>query len=72
MRYGGGKAPTGNTVQVNFTLTQTLPRPVYLYYGLRSYYQNHRRYLKYFSTDQMNGKEIDLNAVSTVIILGKE
>jgi hypothetical protein len=37
--------------------------PIYLYYGFTNYFQNHRRYLKYFSVDQMNGKTIDSTAV---------
>lgn len=40
-----------------------LAQPVYLYYGLTQYYQNHRRYIKLFSTDQMNGNEVGLDTV---------
>lgn len=64
MSYGGGDAPTNLLKEVSFTLTQTLPQPVFLYYGLRSYYQNHRRYIKFFSTDQMNGMEISTETVN--------
>ena len=29
--------------------------PVFLYYRLSNYYQNHRRYVKSFSSDQLRG-----------------
>lgn len=41
-----------------------MAQPIYFYYGFTNYYQNHRRYLKYFSPDQMNGKDIDQTTVS--------
>jgi hypothetical protein len=38
---------------LNITITNGITAPVYLYYGLREFYQNHRKYLKYRSTDQL-------------------
>ena len=40
-----------------------MAKPIYLYYGLTNYYQNHRRYLKNFSPDQMVGKTISEKTV---------
>ena len=59
--YQNGDQPqnTGNNITVDFTLDDTLKAPVYLYYGLNNFYQNHRRYIKFFSTGQMNGNEVD-------------
>eukprot|EP00919_Chromeraceae_sp_WS-2016_P068188 GHVR01161562.1.p1 GENE.GHVR01161562.1~~GHVR01161562.1.p1 ORF type:complete len:127 (+),score=1.92 GHVR01161562.1:310-690(+) len=35
-------------------------QPIYLYYGLNGFYQNHRRYMKFFSPDQLeNGLQYD-------------
>lgn len=59
MKYNDDKQGDNNVITVSFTLSEELPQPIYLYYGLTNYYQNHRRYLKYFSPDQMNGKTID-------------
>jgi hypothetical protein len=42
-----------SSCKVTFTLTDTLKAPVYLYYGFKGFYQNHRRYLKYFSNSQL-------------------
>lgn len=55
----GGAQSTNNLITVDFELTSTLKAPVYLYYGLNNFYQNHRRYLRFFSTGQMNGNEVD-------------
>jgi hypothetical protein len=44
---------TTSPCKVTFTLTSTLPAPVYFYYGFKGFYQNHRRYLKYFSNGQL-------------------
>jgi len=45
-----------------------MPQPVYLYYGFTNYYQNHRRYLKFFSPDQMNGRTIDETTVKQLLL----
>lgn len=49
-----------------FTLTDTLQAPVYLYYGMTNFYQNHRRYIKFFSSQQLDNGE---QAVSDVILV---
>jgi hypothetical protein len=38
---------------VTFTLSSTIHAPAYVYYGFKGFYQNHRRYLKYFSNAQL-------------------
>ncbi len=40
---------------VNIVITETLKAPVYFYYGLSNFYQNHRKYLKSRDADQLAG-----------------
>jgi hypothetical protein len=40
---------------VNFTFTEDVTGPVYVYYNLKNYYQNHRRYVKSRSALQLEG-----------------
>jgi len=42
--------------QVDFNVTESLTAPVFLYYGLTNFYQNHRRYVKSRSENQLLGK----------------
>ena len=44
---------------VNITLRKEMKRPVYFYYGLTNYNQNHRRYVKSRSDIQLRGDRID-------------
>ncbi|KAH8861551.1 Cell cycle control protein isoform 1 [Schistosoma japonicum] len=37
------------------TVETSIPRPVYLYYGLKNFYQNHRRYVRSKSDEQLLG-----------------
>eukprot|EP01063_Lacrimia_lanifica_P040958 TRINITY_DN9448_c0_g1_i1.p1 TRINITY_DN9448_c0_g1~~TRINITY_DN9448_c0_g1_i1.p1 ORF type:complete len:470 (+),score=161.15 TRINITY_DN9448_c0_g1_i1:214-1623(+) len=40
---------------VEFTLDETFSGPVYMYYQLKGFYQNHRQYLRSRSQTQLNG-----------------
>ena len=46
--------------QVNITLDRPLRSTVHVYYGIKNYYQNHRRYLNSLDVEQLHG---DLNKV---------
>jgi hypothetical protein len=69
----GGKAPdsvdswfwdgTNNKCTVRFTLKKTYKAPVFLYYRLSNFYQNHRRYVKSLSTDQLSGVAAPVSAL---------
>ena len=50
-------------IRVSFTLSKAMPAGSFLYYGFTNFFQNHRRYLKFFSVDQMQGDKIDEAAV---------
>lgn len=47
------------TCLVNFKINNKMEAPVYLYYQLTNYYQNHRRYVKSRSDPQLQGKYND-------------
>lgn len=46
------------TCSLFFDIPETLGPPVYLYYRLTNFYQNHRRYVQSFNQDQLKGKAI--------------
>lgn len=41
------------TCTLSFSVSKDISAPVYLYYGLTEFYQNHRKYMKYRSTTQL-------------------
>nr|POF17649.1 meiotically up-regulated gene 89 protein [Quercus suber] len=47
---------TTPTCHVQFRIPDDLKPPILLYYQLTNFYQNHRRYVKSFDQDQLNGK----------------
>lgn len=55
--------PDGQTIQCNkeFTLSSDIASPVYVYYQLDNFYQNHRRYVKSRSNQQLMGNELTLD-----------
>jgi hypothetical protein len=52
--------------RVTFTLAAALKAPVYFYYGFKGFYQNHRRYLKYYSSNQLSTGDPFASTVSIV------
>lgn len=46
---------------IRFNVPADLQPPVFLYYKLTSFYQNHRRYVKSFDADQLRGKHRTAN-----------
>ena len=45
----------GTSCQVTFQVTEKMKKPVYVYYELHNFYQNHRRYVKSRSDEQIRG-----------------
>lgn len=41
-----------------------IPAPIYVYYQLDNFYQNHRRYVKSRSNEQLMGTDLDVNQLS--------
>lgn len=53
--------------QVQFQVFHTMKGPLYLYYRLHNFYANHRRYVKSFSEDQLNGKAASLDDIKNTV-----
>lgn len=47
---------TGNECDITFTAPNDMEQPVYVYYELTNYFQNHRRYVKSRSDTQLRGE----------------
>lgn len=50
---------------IDFTIPQTMTAPVFLYYRLTGFYQNHRQYIKSFDADQLSGKPVSGSGLGT-------
>lgn len=49
---------------LQFSIPNDIGPPVYLYYRLSNFYQNHRRYVKSLDTDQLKGKALSNGSIS--------
>jgi hypothetical protein len=61
--------------EIEFTLKKTMYAPIMVYYQLNNFYQNHRRYVKSKSIDQLKGsilKEADLKSECEPIVTMKD
>mmetsp|Transcript_22109 Transcript_22109/g.32207 ORF Transcript_22109/g.32207 Transcript_22109/m.32207 type:complete len:363 (+) Transcript_22109:117-1205(+) len=54
----------GKQCSVTFNIGEDVEGPVYVYYELENFYQNHRRYVKSRSSLQLEGENLDKNDVS--------
>ncbi|KAL8634627.1 MAG: hypothetical protein Q9228_007784, partial [Teloschistes exilis] len=48
---------------LQFTVPHELDPPVFLYYRLTNFYQNHRRYVKSLDTNQLKGDAVSSDAI---------
>lgn len=55
-----------NTPQctIQFTLPNDIGSPVYLYYKLTNFYQNHRRYVKSLDLNQLKGQNVSASTIN--------
>lgn len=51
-----GVSVSTRVCQLEFTIPNTINHPVFLYYRLTNFYQNHRRYVKSFDAGQLAGQ----------------
>ncbi|KAJ3354711.1 hypothetical protein GGF32_002390 [Allomyces javanicus] len=54
-----------NQCTLVFTLPADFPKPVFLYYRLTNFYQNHRRYVKSFDPSQLKGLTVTADTIES-------
>ena len=57
------KNKENNICEFKLTIDKKLEQPIFVYYQLENFYQNHRRYLKNKSLKQLKGNECDRDDV---------
>jgi hypothetical protein len=57
--------PVNKTCLIEINLEETFEPPVMVYYQLENFYQVHRRYIKSKSLDQLKGKVLTVNEISS-------
>lgn len=59
--------PATKTTQCSlyFDIPDALGSPVFIYYQLTNFYQNHRKYVQSLDTDQLKGKPVDNATISS-------
>ena len=50
---------------IQFDLPAELEKPVFIYYKLTNFFQNHRRYVQSMNTDQLKGKEVSVSTLDS-------
>ncbi|KAG1138508.1 hypothetical protein G6F37_010465 [Rhizopus arrhizus] len=50
---------------LDFTVPKTMKGPIYMYYRLTNFYQNHRQYIKNFDADQLQGNIVSSSTLHT-------
>ena len=56
------KDPTVNECKVTLSIDTDIQAPIYVYYQLENFYQNHRRYVKSRSNEQLLGNELAVDS----------
>lgn len=51
--------------QIEFEIPNDIESSVYVYYKLTNFYQNHRKYVSSFDFNQLEGKAVDLNTLTS-------
>ena len=60
----GGVPIPGNICQVQFRIPNDIGPPVFFYYRLTNFFQNHRRYVKSLDTNQLLGQNVPNSTIS--------
>jgi hypothetical protein len=58
VKYSDDCPTTGVPCDVTMVVKEDIEGPVFVYYGLDNFYQNHRRYVKSKSMNQLKGKDL--------------
>ena len=64
-RYDNCKPVSGDTCVIDFELDSSMSEPVFLYYEMHNFYQNHRLYVKSRSFEQLQGEDEDKDDVDS-------
>lgn len=62
----GVKIPVKQVCQVDFEIPTAMGPPVYMFYRLGNFYQNHRRYVQSFNELQLNGQAQSNSALKSI------
>jgi hypothetical protein len=54
-----------NQIITTLTLTEKMEAPIFVYYELENFYQNHRRYVKSRSYKQLRGESLTIDDIQT-------
>lgn len=57
------KCATDSACTMDIVIDSDIPAPVYVYYQLDNFYQNHRRYVKSRSNEQLMGNNLEVSAL---------
>ncbi|PKY02394.1 LEM3/CDC50 family protein [Aspergillus campestris IBT 28561] len=55
----------GSVCTLLFEIPENMGPPVYMYYRLTNFYQNHRRYVKSLDIEQLKGKAVDTKTIDS-------
>ncbi len=58
-------ANSGGNCSITFNFTESVTGPLYLYYEIKEFYQNHRRYVRSRSSDQLTGSDLSYDDVES-------
>ena len=72
MQYDDKCTTQNAQCKVTLTVGADITAPVYVYYQLDNFYQNHRRYVKSRSFDQLKGKSVDVSTDCDPIVKVKD
>jgi len=61
----GGTRVDANPCNISMTIPSKMEPPIFMYYKLTNYYQNHRRYVKSRSDMQLRGLDVKETALNT-------
>lgn len=53
-----------DTCQLKFEIPHDIGSPIYMYYKLTNFYQNHRKYVESYDLDQLKGKAVDADSLN--------
>ncbi|GEQ70328.1 hypothetical protein JCM33374_g4004 [Metschnikowia sp. JCM 33374] len=61
-----------NVCRVQFEIPHKIKGPLYFFYRLKNFHQNHRRYVKSFSEEQLNGQAASVSIIKNTVGLNCE